>query len=776
MNLSNKLVKKIPLIVLLLIFIIGFVYRIVNLGTNLPGLYNDELYFLLSAFAQLYHIGYLTVSGYNIIDFAFYTINGYIPSIILFHANPFSARFPVALYGSFMVFPIYLLANELLRNKKIALISALFWAISPSAVVTSRVGYGVQIFPLFIFLFAMYYWIKFLRSYQLKYLALSMPFIAIILIFSSIRIWALIPLFASIIYITFPRIRSKIILRKHIGINYIDYIIAFFIAIAGVWIGLLYAPIVFSHFGYSGILGVPSGFLLVSKRFPISLLDFFLRIGYALTPWKIFWFGEFSSTGLNYGSPAFVPSMMVFLLPFFYASVLGIPFFYRKNKQIMHAYYLLIGLMLFGLIQPVFNITNPYFNFEPSEGIFALPFYCMLTAFSFYLFLDWSLKLPRKNKMKKAGNNDRYFSLKKISNRRVIVVIMLVAVLFFAGVNMASFTSELFVSSNEYYQDNNTTNLNYIFYGWDHVADYLIDNHLYSETLYYTPGKGEPYYNLTTTDNFNYWFYHQNFPLYWLYTYSGGKITKIYPLYPGSLPPVPRNSSIVLSQNSSYPTLLSANGIINTVLYTVYRSDGKPAIEVIQVKDAINASEKKVIFASNLFYDTKISRFEEFNVSSLSELSSQITVSGKFSLKYGTLKPGEGYNLISSVTPTFSPGICHQNIFIHGADKVSFVPIRAIYSNLGNYSVPKTWHRLYGYTPLVHITTYLLTMTFDNHFIYLCGNDTLVGVYMINYPLYLLTTPIFYMDYNINAVIYNVEILAKAMNAGEIGYLNYNVL
>ena len=401
MILSNKLVKKISLFFLLLIFTIGFVYRIVNLGTNLPGLYNDELYFLLSAYAQLYHIGYLTVSGYNIMDFVFYTINGDIPSIMLFHANPFSARFPVALYGSLMVFPIYLLANELLKNKKIALISALFWAISPSAVVTSRVGYGVEIFPLFIFLFAIYFWIRFFSSYQLKYLALSLPFISIILIFSSIRTWALIPVAAFIVYITFPWVRKKIIVRKHKDINYIDYIMAFLIAIAAVWIGLLYAPIVFSHFGYSGILGVTPGFLLVSKRFPFSLLDFFLRIGYALTPWEIFWFGEFSSTGLNYG-PVFVPSMMVFLLPFFYASVLGIPFFYRRNKKTMHAYYLLIGLMLFGLIQPVFNITNPYFNFEPSEGIFSLPFYCMLTAFSFYLFLDWILKISRTMKIKRA--------------------------------------------------------------------------------------------------------------------------------------------------------------------------------------------------------------------------------------------------------------------------------------------------------------------------------------------------------------------------------------
>jgi len=776
MILSNKLVKKIPLAILLLIFTIGSAYRIVNLGINLPGLYNDELYLLLSAYAQLYHIGYLTVSGYNILDFVFYTINGYIPSIMLFHANPFSARFPVALYGSFMVFPIYLLANELLRNKKIALISALFWAISPSAVVTSRVSYGVEIFPLFIFLFAIYFWIKFLSSYQLKYLALSLPFISVILIFSPIRTWALIPMAAFIIYVTFPRIRRKIILRKHKDINYIDYIIALFIAIAAIWIGLLYAPIVFSHFGYSGILGVPPEFLLVSKRFPFSLLDFFLRIGYALTPWKIFWFGEFTSTGLYYGTPALVPSMMVFLIPFFYASVFAVPLFYRKNKRIMNAYYLLIGLMLFGLMQPVFNITNPYYYFEPSEGIFALPFYCMLAAFFFYLFLDWILKISRTSKIKRARNTNKDFiSVKKILNRRVIAVIILAAVLLFADVNIASFTSDLFVSSNVYYQDNNTS-LNYIFYGWDHVTNYLVDNHLYNETLYYTPGKAGSYLNLTTPDNFDYWFYHQNFPLYWLYTYSGGKITRIYPLYPGSLPPVPRNSSIVLSQNSSYPTLLSANDITNTVLYTVYRSDGKPAIEVIQLKDAINASEKKMILESNLFYDTNISRFEEFNISSLSELSSQMTVSVKFSLQYGTLKSGDEYDLVTSRTPTFSLGIWPKSIFVHGADNASFVPVGDIYSNFGNYSAPNTWWRIYGYPSLDYNTTYLLTVTFYNDVMYLYVNDTLIGGYMINYPLYPLTPPILYIDYNINAVIYNVGIWDKALNAGEIGYLNYNVL
>lgn len=126
MNVPNIIVKSIITMVLLLIFAIAFAYRIVNLETDLPSLYNNELYILLSAYAQLYGIGYLTV-------------NGYIPSMILFYLTPLSGRLLVALYGSFIVFPIYLLTNELIRNKNIAFVSTIFWTISPSAVVTSWV-------------------------------------------------------------------------------------------------------------------------------------------------------------------------------------------------------------------------------------------------------------------------------------------------------------------------------------------------------------------------------------------------------------------------------------------------------------------------------------------------------------------------------------------------------------------------------------------------------------------------------------------------------------
>ena len=94
-KLRTRSISRETIFILFFIFFIGLLYRIVNLGTNLPGLYNDELYFLLSAYSQVHNIGYLTVSNQAFLGIVYNIMNLYIPSILLFHANPFSARFPI---------------------------------------------------------------------------------------------------------------------------------------------------------------------------------------------------------------------------------------------------------------------------------------------------------------------------------------------------------------------------------------------------------------------------------------------------------------------------------------------------------------------------------------------------------------------------------------------------------------------------------------------------------------------------------------------------------
>ena len=57
--------KKIVYIVLSVIFLVALIFRLLFLGTNLPGLYVDELKLFLSAYAQLYHIGKTDKEPYN---------------------------------------------------------------------------------------------------------------------------------------------------------------------------------------------------------------------------------------------------------------------------------------------------------------------------------------------------------------------------------------------------------------------------------------------------------------------------------------------------------------------------------------------------------------------------------------------------------------------------------------------------------------------------------------------------------------------------------------
>ena len=68
-----------------------------------------------------------------------------------------------------------------------------------------------------------------------------------------------------------------------------------------------------------------------------------------------------------------------------------------------------------------------------------------------------------------------------------------------------------------------------------------------------------------------------------LYVYSDGKITDVYPLGQGSLPPSSEYGCIVLTQYSNYTAVLKSAGYSYSDIYTVYRANGEPAIEILEV-------------------------------------------------------------------------------------------------------------------------------------------------------------------------------------------------
>lgn len=59
-------------------------------------------------------------------------------STYIFGINEFAIRFPAALFGALAIIPIYILAYWIFKNKKIALVAALFTALAPWQWVLAR--------------------------------------------------------------------------------------------------------------------------------------------------------------------------------------------------------------------------------------------------------------------------------------------------------------------------------------------------------------------------------------------------------------------------------------------------------------------------------------------------------------------------------------------------------------------------------------------------------------------------------------------------------------
>ena len=111
----------------------------------------------------------------------FQSFNDYKPGFYVYLDLPFikfmglteeAARIPGAFAGVISVLIIYLLIDELFKNKKLAVISALFLAISPWAIQFSRGGWEVNVATLFIMLGILYF-LKFVKNPSVPNIVLS---------------------------------------------------------------------------------------------------------------------------------------------------------------------------------------------------------------------------------------------------------------------------------------------------------------------------------------------------------------------------------------------------------------------------------------------------------------------------------------------------------------------------------------------------------------------------------------------------------------------------
>jgi len=147
----------------ILIFILAFILRFWQLGTNPPSLDWDEAALGYNAYSILQtgkdeYGAFLPLSFRSFGDYKppLYTYLAIIP-IKLFGLNEFSVRFISALFGTLTTVVVYFLVKKLFPHKSfiLYLLSFLFISISPWHIQFSRVAFEANL-ALFFFIFAIY--------------------------------------------------------------------------------------------------------------------------------------------------------------------------------------------------------------------------------------------------------------------------------------------------------------------------------------------------------------------------------------------------------------------------------------------------------------------------------------------------------------------------------------------------------------------------------------------------------------------------------------------
>lgn len=204
--------KKIH-IFLVLVILLAIVLRIFYLGKIPNGFYSDEAAYGYNAFSLLKTARdeYGTFLPLAFKSFGDYKAPLYIyfmvPFIGLFGLSEWSVRFSAAVLGIGSIILIYYLTRELFKNKSIALLSALFAAVSPFSLQFNRMAHENNL-VVFLILSGLLFFLKSLKNVNYIFLSIT-AFILSIYTYHDARIFT--PLFMLVLIIIY---RKQLILLK----------------------------------------------------------------------------------------------------------------------------------------------------------------------------------------------------------------------------------------------------------------------------------------------------------------------------------------------------------------------------------------------------------------------------------------------------------------------------------------------------------------------------------------------------------------------------------
>lgn len=200
--------QKTSLFILLLILILGFFLRVVNLDKVPNGFFCDEASIGYNAYSLLKTGKDEYGNSYPFFFRCFgdyrnpVTIYLMIPTIALFGVSEFSVRLTSAIAGGLSVFILYLLSKEIFpKDDPLCLMTSLFLAISPWHIHFSRTGFEFIYFPFF---FSVALYLFFLGTKKESFLPLSLLFFGITF-YTYYPTQFQTPLFLSGLFLTFRK-------------------------------------------------------------------------------------------------------------------------------------------------------------------------------------------------------------------------------------------------------------------------------------------------------------------------------------------------------------------------------------------------------------------------------------------------------------------------------------------------------------------------------------------------------------------------------------------
>lgn len=198
---------------LLGIILLAATLRLYKLASVPPSLYWDEASLGYNAYSILKtahdeHGKFLPLT--NFAAFGDYKPPGYIyaavPSIAVFGLTEFAIRFPSAFFGTLTVLLTYLLAKKLFEKEKIALLAALFLAISPWHLQFSRGAFEANL-GLFLSTLGIYLFVKFAKDNKYWIFTSLLSFLAAMYTFTGQRLF--VPFILLVLFIQFKNTVAK---------------------------------------------------------------------------------------------------------------------------------------------------------------------------------------------------------------------------------------------------------------------------------------------------------------------------------------------------------------------------------------------------------------------------------------------------------------------------------------------------------------------------------------------------------------------------------------